>query len=267
MRAKLLCVVALAWVVIAVGSARATTPAAALSTPAIRAAVSTTVMPVNAATNFVPISPCRIIDTRLPGAGGAVQPSTVRGFRVSGTDGFQYQGGHVAGCGIPPNASAVFVTITAITPSRSGYLRAWSSAEGEPISSLLQFTAGHSNAGASIVSLGHGKLRMNVIARTTSPVHITADVTAFYVKVMQMHQLSDGSTTGNGRMTSEGQYYDYWYAYEGRNEGGCVAVGVPDDPNLVMHSGPRLEWFQDRRDPYLGSADIRNVGFQIVAVC
>src|SRR4051794_9493276 len=53
---------------------------------------------------FVPVTPCRVIDTRL--AGGKVNANEVRSYRIAGTTGFEAQGGHAGGCGIPLGASS-----------------------------------------------------------------------------------------------------------------------------------------------------------------
>jgi hypothetical protein len=49
---------------------------------------------------YTPVTPCRIIDTRPPGAGGALAPGAPRDFHVAGTAGFDTQGGNAGGCGI-----------------------------------------------------------------------------------------------------------------------------------------------------------------------
>src|SRR5207247_9417884 len=54
---------------------------------------------------YTPVIPCRIIDTRLAGAGGALAPGTPRDFHVSGTAGFESRGGKVGGCGVPAGAA------------------------------------------------------------------------------------------------------------------------------------------------------------------
>src|SRR5689334_11700721 len=45
---------------------------------------------------FVPVPPCRIIDTRL--AGGPIAANSTRSFKVNGVDAFQAQGGKDGGC-------------------------------------------------------------------------------------------------------------------------------------------------------------------------
>ena len=58
---------------------------------------------------YTPVAPCRIIDTREPGAGGAIPGNGTRDFMVTGATGFESQGGHTGGCGIPEDATSVMI--------------------------------------------------------------------------------------------------------------------------------------------------------------
>ena len=48
---------------------------------------------------YTPVAPCRIIDTRVSGAGGPIPGNGTRDFVVVGATGFASQGGNPAGCG------------------------------------------------------------------------------------------------------------------------------------------------------------------------
>ena len=80
-----------------------------------------------AETTYVPITPCRILDTRVgTGVDGTpLTSSETRTYRVGGAAGFPAQGGRAAGCGIPVGAGSVAGTITAIDPVGGGFVRAW----------------------------------------------------------------------------------------------------------------------------------------------
>jgi len=73
---------------------------------------------------YTPIAPCRIIDTREPGAGGPIPGNGTRDFVVVGTTGFESQGGHSGGCGIPEDATSVMINFIAVASATSGHLRA-----------------------------------------------------------------------------------------------------------------------------------------------
>src|SRR3954467_14115424 len=87
---------------------------------------------------FVPLPPCRIIDTRL--AGGALTPGVTRSFKVTGTTEFQAQGGQDGGCGVPvgttvPQATAAVLNFVAVGPQGPGDLRAWAYGQPKPTAS------------------------------------------------------------------------------------------------------------------------------------
>jgi hypothetical protein len=70
---------------------------------------------------YTPVTPCRIIDTRL--AGGPIAAGTTRSFRVAGTS-YSDQGGSATTCGVPvgPTTAAV-INFVAVNPGGAGNLR------------------------------------------------------------------------------------------------------------------------------------------------
>lgn len=123
---------------------------------------------------FVPLAPCRIIDTRV--AGGRLQPGVVRDFQVAGIFEFQAQGGTMGGCGVPagsatPNAPAVVINFIAVNPSGAGNLRAWAWGQPIPNASVLNY--------ASVSGLNIANGVVVPIAGTNvvpADLHIQADV-------------------------------------------------------------------------------------------
>jgi len=89
-------------------------------------------------TKYVPVTPCRAVDTRR--AGGPIAAGAARTFNISGTSAFPQQGGPAGGCGVPFAATAVQATFTAITTSGNGYLRAWPVGATEPSTTVLNYT-------------------------------------------------------------------------------------------------------------------------------
>jgi hypothetical protein len=94
---------------------------------------------------FVPVPPCRIVDTRSAAA-GALAAGTPRSFVVSGSGPlFAAQGGNPAGCGVPPGtAVSAFVNFTVVNPAGAGNLRAWAYAATPPpppLASILNYAA------------------------------------------------------------------------------------------------------------------------------
>ena len=140
---------------------------------------------------FVPVSPCRIIDTRL--AGGVIAPGSgaARSFLVTGTAGFENQGGMAGGCGIPqgatlPQAAAVAINFVAVGPGGPGDMRAWPYGQPKPTSSIINYA----NVGGLNIANG---LVVPISGVSTQPFDITvqadvsgaflvADVTGYFTR-------------------------------------------------------------------------------------
>ncbi|MCB0972242.1 MAG: fibronectin type III domain-containing protein, partial [Acidimicrobiales bacterium] len=82
-------------------------------------------------TSYHPITPCRILDTRI--AEGPLANREIRDVQVT-DDGYDIadQGGNPDGCPIPEDADAVEASVTAVSPSDSGFFRAWPTDESMP---------------------------------------------------------------------------------------------------------------------------------------
>jgi hypothetical protein len=117
---------------------------------------------------YTPVTPCRIIDTRL--AGGAIAAGTTRSFKVTGDT--TSQGG--ANCGIPygPTTAAV-VNFVAVNPGGAGNLRVTPFGAAMPLASIINFTAGLNLANGLVVATCNPSS-----AVCTSDITIQADVSA-----------------------------------------------------------------------------------------
>jgi hypothetical protein len=145
-----------------------------------------------AAHAFVPIPPCRIVDTRLS-AEGALVPGVPRSFVVSGSDAtlFGAQGGNASGCGIPTGtAVAAFVNFVAVSPAGPGNLRAWAyeaTPAPQPTASIINYAA---VPGALNIANGVTAPLCDPLATTctydvlvqanVSSVHVVADVLGYF---------------------------------------------------------------------------------------
>jgi hypothetical protein len=111
---------------------------------------------------FVPLSPSRIIDTR---AGTAIGAGQVRQFSVAGVG------------GVPPNATAVVMNVAADRASAPGYLSVYPCGGTPPVVSNLNFAPGQALANLVQVRLSAG----NVCIAAESTTHVFADVAGYFV--------------------------------------------------------------------------------------
>jgi hypothetical protein len=139
---------------------------------------------------FVPIAPCRVIDTRL--GGGEFNVNEIRDYRIAGTQGFEAQGGKAGGCGIPlgatsPLASAVMVNLFAVTPKGSGDFRIWEFGTPMPLAAAItydnlgQFFSIANGLIIPITGVGSVAKDMSVKAEFNRT-HFAADVTGYFTR-------------------------------------------------------------------------------------
>lgn len=128
---------------------------------------------------FVPITPCRVADTRA--AGGQMAADETRDFYITGSSGFETQGGTSGGCGVPANASAVEINITAPNAGGNGWMRVWPTDQSPPNATILSYTSVFSASNAGAVAIC-GSCGTHLSAKTYAyPTHVLLDVLGYYV--------------------------------------------------------------------------------------
>lgn len=85
---------------------------------------------------FTPVTPCRIVDTRVSGVRIAANAS--RGLDASVAGGsFTAQGGSDTDCGIPANPAALALSVTGLNNTTTGYIRVYpydgTNTQGSPV--------------------------------------------------------------------------------------------------------------------------------------
>jgi hypothetical protein len=140
---------------------------------------------------FVPLAPCRIIDTRNSGL-GKMDPGETRTFQVAGVTEFSPQGGTSGGCGVPagsavPAAAAVMINLVAIEAEGQGNMLAWPYGQPMPTASSINFQAlnpAMNVANGLIVPIAGTNLvpaDLQIQVRF-SRVHVVADVTGYFTR-------------------------------------------------------------------------------------
>jgi hypothetical protein len=139
---------------------------------------------------FVPLTPCRIIDTRK--GGGKLTPGVVRDYQVAGVTEFDPQGGNLGGCGVPsggaePNAAAVVINFVAVQPNGSGNLRAWAYGTEVPLAAVITYDnlgpfSSLSN-GIIVPIAGTNLVPADLSVRADfNGTHLVADVTGYFTR-------------------------------------------------------------------------------------
>ena len=97
---------------------------------------------------FVPVTPCRVVDTRVPAGqfgGPTMTAASTRSFPIP-------QGG----CNIPATAQAYSVNVTVVPEGPLGFLSLWPTGQPQPVASTLNSWGGIVVANAAIVPAGTG---------------------------------------------------------------------------------------------------------------
>ena len=140
---------------------------------------------------FVSLTPCRLFDTRVSGAGGPLATNTTRGFNTWG--GLTGQGGKTGGCGVPNYARAVEMNLGAISAGgASGYLKAFAYTDPEPLASVVNYPKTGAIANMITVEMTPAAAA-DIKIKASSSVHVFADVAGYWVQPTFVAVAPDGT--------------------------------------------------------------------------
>jgi hypothetical protein len=124
----------------------------------------------NCGLSFVPVTPCRVVDTRNPigpFGGPFISGGSSRGFAVPSSS-----------CGIPANAQAYSINSTVVPKAGLGFLTMFPCAQSQPLVSTLNSIDGRVKAAASIVPAG---VNGGVCAFATNDTDLVIDINGYFV--------------------------------------------------------------------------------------
>ena len=123
----------------------------------------------SAGLRFVPITPCRIADTRLATGlfgGPILAPGVSRDFVVPSSS-----------CNVPTSAQAYSLNFTIVPPVGVGYISVWPTGQPQPTSSLLN-SDGRLKANATIIPAG---TLGAITVYASNATHMIVDVNGYFV--------------------------------------------------------------------------------------
>ena len=131
---------------------------------------------------FTPVTPCRIVDTRV--AGGAIASNSSRAFlgvAVSAGTGFAFQGGSSTDCGVAAvGASAIAVNVTAVTPSGAGFATVYRSGDTRPLAASVNYTAGAIVNNTVVVGIPNPLAITDFVIYTFAQSDYVVDIVGYY---------------------------------------------------------------------------------------
>jgi hypothetical protein len=122
------------------------------------------------ALQFVPVTPCRVADTRNPTGplgGPSINGGTSREFPVPSSP-----------CGVPAGAAAYSLNITVVPKGSLGYLTIWPSDRSMPVVSTLNALDGRVKANAAIVPAGANG---GVYVFVTNTTDVVIDINGYFI--------------------------------------------------------------------------------------
>lgn len=131
---------------------------------------------------FVPITPCRIADTRL--AGGQIAANTVRGFDVTAVTDYSFQGGAASNCGGAGSVgsfAAAAMNFTVVTPGAAGYITAFPFLASQPLAATVNYTGGDIVGNYAVVKLDQGASANELSVYSFAQTHLVIDIVGYYI--------------------------------------------------------------------------------------
>ena len=119
---------------------------------------------------FVPVTPCRIADTRNPAGpfgGPSLSGNVSRAFNIPG-----------AGCSIPASATAYSFNVTVVPLTGLGFISIWPTGEQQPGVSTLNSQDGRVKANAAIVPAGTNG---SVTVLASNATHVIIDINGYFI--------------------------------------------------------------------------------------
>jgi beta-propeller repeat-containing protein len=126
---------------------------------------------ISSATHFVPVTPCRIADTRNANGsfgGPAVAGNTSRDFVIPNS-----------ACGIPASAAGYSLNVAVVPSGPLGYLTLWPSGQSQPLVATLNSIDGRVKSNAAIVPDG---LNGAISVFATDTTDVILDINGYFVE-------------------------------------------------------------------------------------
>ncbi len=123
------------------------------------------------ALQFVPVTPCRLVDTRPDhGGSGPIAGGTFQTFSIQ----------QLGGCNISMSAAAYSLNVSVVPQGQLGYLTIWPNGEQRPVVATLNSLDGRIKADAAIVPAGIGGAVNIYVTNTTN---VILDINGYFEPV------------------------------------------------------------------------------------
>lgn len=129
---------------------------------------------------FVPVTPCRIFDTRL--VGGAITSGTTRDLDITSVTDYSVQGGAAGDCGGIGAVSfaAAAINLTVVSPAGQGFITAHPYLVTRPLAASMVYVGGDLLSNLSIVRLDQTAAIPELSVYASNTTHLVGDIVGYY---------------------------------------------------------------------------------------
>jgi hypothetical protein len=174
---------------------------------------------------FVPITPCRLVNTQ--NSAGDIAAGELRSYKTNGNTSAQ---GGAAQCGIPASATALELSITAVSAKGPGYLRVHPAGGATPTATFLNYGRGQNLTNAGTVQVRKGAAQTNLSVRAfEADTHVVIDALGYYVSELfaVVAAGADVPTRANGVVSVTHAGTGAYQVVFDRNVTGCGYIAGP----------------------------------------
>ena len=149
------------------------------------------------AASYVPVTPCRAVDTRnaAGGLGGPIMTGgSIRSFPIPSSP-----------CGIPANASAYSFNLAVVPSGPLGFVTIWPTGESQPVASNISSYNGEILSNAVLVGVGTSGAVSVYVSNTT---HVVLDISGYFVAQNSSTSTAVGTGASNAGTQNTGVGFD-----------------------------------------------------------
>lgn len=131
---------------------------------------------------YVPVTPCRILDTRVSGT--PIAANGTLNVDVTAVSSYSFQGGDASNCGgvgAAGSFAAAAINFTVVTPSAAGYITAYPYLVTRPLAATVNYTAGDIRGNFAVVQLDQGASASELTIYSFAQTHVVADIVGYYI--------------------------------------------------------------------------------------
>lgn len=130
---------------------------------------------------YVPVTPCRVIDTRL--AGGTIPANDTRSFDIAAATDYTAQGGAATNCNVGNvgTIGSAVINFTVVDTGAPGYITAFEFGGTQPLAATLNYVADEIRGNLAIVPLDSSSAGNDISVFTFAQAHLVGDIVGYFI--------------------------------------------------------------------------------------